>query len=95
MGSVSGDVYVHDSVLGLLVSVLVLLGLIVGFQRLEKSFKATSNMYINCLKTKMICILVFFNYHTFPLVSGCVPLSEPLRFKLDPSTTCLVIISMC
>ena len=62
-GLVSCDMYVYDSVLGLLVFVLVLLGLLQQGFRLERSFKATSYMYLNHSKTKMICILVFFNYH--------------------------------
>ena len=31
-------------------------------------------MYLNCLKTKMNCILVFFNYHTSSHLFSCVPL---------------------
>ena len=52
-------------------------------------------MYLNHSKTKMICILVFFNYH-FILSSHCLWLCAStlgLRAsRMDPSATHLVII---
>ena len=42
-------------------------------------------MYLNCSKTKMICILVFFNYHFVSSSLAVCYYSEPLCFKHNPS----------
>ena len=48
-------------------------------------------MYLNHSKTKMYCILVFFNYHVLTRLWLCA-YTESSYFKLSPSTLCLVTI---
>ena len=46
-------------------------------------------LYLNCLKTKMNCILVFFNYHTHSHLFGCVPLLW--AFALQVGSKCKLL----
>ena len=58
---------------------------------MERSFKATSNMYLNHSKTKMFCILVFFNYHILFVFWLCASTLSHRTSRFNPSAICLVI----
>ena len=59
---------------------------IVVFQCSKRSFKTASDMYLNCSKTKMICILVFLNYHLSLVSSWLCALAWAFVLWSSPST---------